>query len=736
MKSTLTFISAVLFINTLFLPHTFAEDYTRWELPEGAKMRLGKGTIHNTIGKPIYHFSPDSSQLAVFTSIGIWIYDTQTGKEIRLLTAHHEGQSDDTALSPDWELFASSRDSWEHHEIQVGNTHTGKIKTTLEGHTKRVTSVTFRPDGKMLASGDHEGVIRLWHVSTGEYRQIRTPHKSVNVVAFSPDGRTIMSRKDRDFRLWDIETGQLKNILKETKQINNITFSPDGQLLVGSNNSEILLWDTDTGKIRTRFNAPGWNELLAFSPDGKTLAYAGGNNYTVQLRDPYTGELKNTFSGDPEYIKMTEISDGVPKLVDYATKRAESIEFSPDGRILAVSSNGEIRLWDIDSGAHKVTLREQGLLYRLMFSPDGRTLVAKSYPSQTEIAVYLWDIDPTDIRKSELRCLLSGHKVGVNSIAFSPDGKSLASGHRHKNIRLWDLETGRLKVLFKEHPFPLRVQSIAFAPDGKTLASLSISIQSSDSEAEILLWDAATGKYLTTFKGHGKGLGRGFSPHSSSIAFSPDGNTLVSGGLDGTVRLWNPKIAAGNSFFQRLWRHFSHPNKATLRGHRHHVYSVALSPDGRILASGSADKTVSLWNLRRRKLKASLKEHRAAVKCVTFSPDGRTLASGDEQGGIYLWDPNAIERKAVLMRNPHANDVINALAFSPDGATLASGGSTSRPGGNWTGGVFLWNMETHHLKKTLIGHKSWVNSVAFSPDGSTLASGSADGTILIWELAP
>ena len=737
MKSTLTFISIVLFISTLFLPYGFAQDYTRWELPEGAKLRLGKGKLNNTVGRSTYQFSPDSNQLAVFTSIGVWIYDVQTGKEIRLLTEHKEGWIDDTALSLDFQTLASPRDSWEHHEIRLWDTHTGKIKTTLEGHRKRVNSVVFSPEGQVLASSDLEGVIRLWNIRTGTHRMITTPHKSVNVVAFSPDGQTIMSREDRDFRLWDPETGQLKTRLEDTKQIETITFSPNGQLLVGANNKEIRLWDVSTGKIKTKIKNSVWNNPLAFSPDGKTLAHADGNDYTVQLRDSHTGKLKNTFSGDPEYIKMTQISpDGTPKEVDYATKPVYAIAFSPDGGTLAVASDGEIRLWDVDTGIHKATFRGLGLFYDLVFSPDGRTLAVRNDPPRSEIGIFLWDIDPTDIRKSEIRCVLTDHKLGVNSIVFSPNGQFLASGHKFNNIRLWDVERGKLELIFKGHSYPLWIQSVAFAPNGETLASLSISIQSSDHKAEILLWDAATGEYITTLIGHDKAINNSIPLHSSSIAFSPDGKILASGSLDGTVRLWDPNTAASDSFLPQLRRAVFGYHKGTIRAHTSHVLSVALSPDGRTLASGSSNQTVRLWDLRSRKLKASLKEHRAAVKCVTFSPDGRTLASGDEQGGIYLWDPNTTDRKALLMRDPHANDVINALAFSPDGATLASGGSTSRPGGNWTGGVFLWNMETHHLKKTLIGHKSWVHSVAFSPDGRTLASGSADGTILIWELEP
>ena len=222
------------------------------------------------------------------------------------------------------------------------------------------------------------------------------------------------------------------------------------------------------------------------------------------------------------------------------------------------------------------------------------------------------------------------------------------------------------------------------------------------------LWDATTGTLKNTLTGH--------TAYVNSVAFSPDGNTIVSGSGDDTVRLWD--VETGTL-------------KNTLTGHTAYVNSVAFSPDGNTIVSGSGDDTVRLWNVATGTLKNTLTGHTGWVESVAFSPDGKTIASIGVWGNVRLWDVATGSLRNTLTSpivagssGPHHGS--GSVAFSPDGNTIANGG--------WDHTVSLWDVETGTLKNTLTGHFNKIESVAYSPDGSILASGSQDGTMLLWDI--
>ncbi|MBS9385956.1 MAG: TonB family protein [Dolichospermum sp. BR01] len=286
---------------------------------------------------------------------------------------------------------------------------------------------------------------------------------------------------------------------------------------------------------------------------------------------------------------------------------------------------------------------------------------------------------------------LTGHSYSVISVAYSPDGQTLASGSYDNTIKLWDVKTGNLLQTLTGHSD--YVNSVAYSPDGQTLASGSF-------DDTIKLWDVKTGNLLQTLTGDSSSV--------NSVAYSPDGQTLASGSHDNSIKLWNVKT--GNLL-------------QTLSGHSDCVWSVAYSPDGQTLASGSHDKTIKLWDVKTGNLLQTLTGHSYSVSSVAYSPDGQTLASGSSDKTIKLWD---VKTGNLLQTFTGHSSWVYLVAYSPDGQTLASGSSDKT--------IKLWDVKTGNLLQTFTGHSELVNSVAYSPDGQTLASGSTDRTIKIWQL--
>jgi WD40 repeat protein len=617
-----------------------------WDTVTDAPLR----TLHgHTDPIHLLVFSPDGTRLASACegALGmktfdktVRVWETATGRELFVLSGHAEAVKA-LAFSPDGEMLASGS---EDNTVNLWRVIDGAKVRTLAGHTGGVGAVAFSPDGKMLASGGGDQTIRFWDAATGaELRTLRAD--AVESLAFSPDGRTLVSGSDREVRLWDVAAGTELSTLSGSRGLSGYRLrgmTPDGKVLAQGDldHGELLgLFDARTGlELRTLTNCCGSPIYLAMSPDGKTLA---GSYYSdFSLYD---------VSADPSFRKLTG-----------RTTSVEALAFSPDGKTLVSGSDDDtIRLWSLGPGAGLSALHgHEGLVNAVAFSPDGRELLSGSFVDGT---MKLWDVAKgTVLREFPGHSVLNlpeqkrggpDTTVNINAVAFSPDGKTVAcaGGVVTKStweVTLWDSDDGhKLRTLSGASD---SILAIAFSPDGKILAGAS--------EGKLIkLWDVATGKELHTLAGHAGAV--------LDLAFSPDGKTLASGSSDNMVKLWD--VSAGTE-------------RRTLNGALLPVTSVAFSPDGKTLAGGSGDWAIRLWNTETGKKLVTLVGHTSAVTSVAFRPDGKTLASGSKDSTIKFWD-------ATPTTEPSRQELVSLIAVDHDDWLAVT------PEGSFDGPTPAWN---------------------------------------------
>ncbi len=643
-------------------------------------------------------------------------------------------------------------------------------RTFLTGHGAGVPSVAFSPDGRTLASGSLDGAIILWDVAKKQQLATFSTYTGpVWSVAFSPDGQTLASASgDNTIALWDIASAQLRSILSgHTGAVLSVAFGPDGQTLAsGSEDATVIVWDLRSGKLLKRLTGHAGAVYTVAFRDKQTLASGGcgklnGGTCTlaeIRLWDIVTGNMLGqplvtetkspssiafspdgeTFAlGDGDIISLGGITarQFTLRLTGH-TGPVWSMAFSPNGQTLAsASADNTVILWDVTSGKRRVTLGgHTNAVLSAAFSPDGQTLASGS----NDTKVILWDLvaslsNNTSSDSLSLSHPLTGHTGAVRSVAFSPDGRTLASGGCRMSdtngncaqgeIRLWDAATRQLLDIISAPRFG-SVFSLAFSSDGQTLASGGcgqLDANGSCARGEIWLWDVVKRQPI------------GGAPFADdvgavySIAFSPDSQTLASAGCktgcrQGEIWLWN--VANRQPLGQLLDDYAAS------------VISITFSPDGKTLASESCELDtdgncqrggIRLWDVATRQpLPKALSAHTSWVDSVAFSRDGQTLASGSGDTTIVLWDV-ATGKARFSPLTGHTNAVLSVAFGGPDGTLLASGGSD--------GSVILWDVATgKRLGPPLTGHAGTVTSVAFTPDGQTLASGSDDTTIILWDV--